>query len=65
VVAGQQVEDNRFQGRWETGDVVDGASYSGDFHDDMAEEIAFHGVADGTFVSELFEFADVVENGGC
>ena len=51
-------------GAGKLGDGVDGAGNGFDFHDDVAEQLAGGGVADGAFVAELFEFADVVEDGG-
>ena len=53
-----------FSGGGKAFDFVDRAGDGFEFHDDVAEELAGSGVADGAFVAEFFEFADVVENGG-
>ena len=61
VVADEQMLDNGFEGRGEILDVVDRAGDGFEFHDNVAEQLAGGGVADGAFVAEFFEFADVVE----
>ena len=64
VMADEQVLHDGFERRGKSGDGVDGAGDGFEFHDDVAEELAFGGVADGAFVAEFVEFADVVKHGG-
>ena len=53
-----------FSGGGKAFDFVDRARDGFQFHDDVAEELAFGGVADGALVAEFVELADVVEDGG-
>ncbi len=64
MVADEQVLDYRFERRGKIWDGVDGARNGFDFHHDVAEELAFGGVADGALVAEFVEFADVVKHSG-
>ncbi len=56
--------DDGFQIGGKTFDGVHGFRNGFEFHHDVAEELAFDGVADGPFVAQLVEFADVVQNRG-
>src|SRR6266568_3592742 len=64
VMADEKMLDDGFQ--------VGGKTFCGvhrlrnrfQFHDNVAEELAFDGVADGAFVAELVELANVVKNRG-
>jgi len=64
VMADKEMLDDGFEFWRETFDGVHGFINGFKFHDDVAEELSFDGVADGAVVAELVEFADVVEDGG-
>ncbi len=64
VVADEDVLDYRFQVGGKADDGVHSVGYGFQFHDDVAEELAFVGVGDGAVVAEFIEFADIVEHGG-
>src|SRR6266705_5057561 len=61
-MADQKMLHDRFQVRGKTLDGVHGFRNGFEFHHDVAEELAFHGVGDGAVVAKLIELADVVEN---
>src|SRR6266571_2905322 len=64
VMADEQMLDYGLEIRGET-DGVHGFRNGFEFHHDVAEELAFHGVGDGAVVAKLIEFANVVENCRC
>src|SRR6266700_8000027 len=57
VMADEKMLDDGFQVGGKTLDGVHGFRNGFQFHDDVAEELAFDGVADGAFVAELVELA--------
>ncbi len=63
VMADQEMLDDGFQICGKTLDGIHGVGDGFQFHDDVAEELAFGGVADGAVVAEFVELADVVEDG--
>jgi len=64
MVADQQMLDDGLQICGKTFDGIDRFGNGLEFHHDVAEELAFDGVADGALVTKLIEFADVVQNRG-
>src|SRR6266403_4408260 len=64
VMADEEMLDDGFQVGRETLDGVHGFGDSFEFHHDVAEELAFDGVADGALVAKFVELADVVQNRG-
>ena len=64
VMTDEEMLEDDFEIGRKAGDGVHGFVDGFEFHDDVAEELALYGVADGAVVAELVEFADVVENGG-
>src|SRR6266704_325600 len=64
VMADKKMLDDGLQVRGETFDGVHSFRNGFEFHHDVAEELAFDGVADGAFVAEFVELADVMQNRG-
>jgi hypothetical protein len=64
VVTDEDVLDDGFQFGRKAGNGVHGFVDVVEFHDDMAEELTFGGVADGTFIAKFIELTNVVEQSG-
>src|SRR6266567_124132 len=62
VMADEKMLDDGFQVGGKTLDGVHGFRNCFQFHHDVAEELAFDGVADGALVAELVELANIVKN---
>src|SRR5260370_35056056 len=63
-MADEHVPDDRFQFGGKTFDGVHGFGNGFKFHHDVAEKLAFDGVADSALETKFVELADVVENRG-
>src|SRR5258708_36872252 len=64
VVAYEEMLHDGLQRGRKSFDGIDGFGNGLEFHHDVAEELTFGGIRDGTVVAKLAEFPDVVENRG-
>src|SRR5947209_7432908 len=62
VMADEQMLHDSLELRRKAFNLVDRTRNRFEFHDDVTEQLARRGVADGALVAEFFEFADIVQN---